>query len=139
MTLTTPLFASASTKSPSFNTLVTILVPMMQGFFISLEIMEAWHRIPPSSVINADAFSITALNEMHHLTILDTTQVTPFGSRLCCIKSCWLKHFVIQSGVAIFPTTPARNQICARFFIPQTEFYEFRRYINLWLYPQVNV
>ena len=59
--LTKPLFASTSIRSPSFNNFVAVFVPIMHGFFISRETMAAWHKIPPSSVTNADAFSIAGI------------------------------------------------------------------------------
>jgi len=56
-----PTFASTSIKSLSFSILVPVFVPIMQGFFISREIIAAWQSIPPSSVTNAAAFSIAGI------------------------------------------------------------------------------
>jgi len=54
--LTTPLFASTSTISPFFNTLVAISQPTIQGILNSLAIMAACEVNPPSSVTIAAAF-----------------------------------------------------------------------------------
>jgi len=56
--LTIPLLASTSTRSPFFNALVAIFVPIMQGFFNSLATIAAWQVMPPSLVIMAADFFI---------------------------------------------------------------------------------
>ena len=45
-----PLLASTSTKSPSLKVWLANFVPTTQGILSSLEIIAAWHAIPPSSV-----------------------------------------------------------------------------------------
>src|SRR3989344_9220495 len=73
MILITPLFASTSIRSPFLMVIVAVLAPIMQGLLISLEIIAAWHVIPPSSVIIALAFFIKGTNSGRVIDVINTS------------------------------------------------------------------
>lgn len=54
---------TSSIISPSLNTFVAILVPIIQGIFNSRETTTAWHIIPPSLVTMAPHFTSTAISD----------------------------------------------------------------------------
>ena len=72
---TIPFWASTSTKSPSFRTLVAILVPMIQGILSSRETMAAWQVMPPTLVTIAEAFLIAGIKSG---LVASDTKISPF-------------------------------------------------------------
>ncbi len=73
--ITSPLSALTITLSPSRNTSVAFFVPMTQGFCISRLTIAAWHKIPPSSVTKALAFSNPATKSAF---VILATKISPF-------------------------------------------------------------